>query len=128
MQAGSVVARIEFEVRRNNFGPLAAMLPTIINRVIREQVFISEGDVKTNIIQYNAVDTGNMLNSTKGEMLSPTEGLVSVSAQSGQGYPYPVAVNFGTVHVSPRPFFSDAETTAQQEFPRRMVAAIDGAV
>lgn len=128
MQAGGVVVALSFDVQRNEFGPLANMLPSIINRVIREQVMITEGDVKTNIVQYDAVDTGNMLNSTKGEMLSQREGLVSVSAQSEDGYPYPVAVNFGTVKVSPRPFFTDAEEVARQEFPRRMADAIDGAV
>ena len=119
---------LSFDVQRNEFGPLANMLPSIINRVIREQVMVSEGNVKTNIVQYDAVDTGNMLNSTKGEMLGQREGLVSVSAQSEDGYPYPAAVNFGTVHVSPRPYFSDEEEVARDEFPRRMADAIDGAV
>lgn len=119
---------LSFDVQRNECGHLANLLPTLINRVIREQVNVSVDDVATNIVKYNAVDTGLMLNSAQGEMLNAREGLVSVSAQSGDGYPYPVAVNYGTVKMSPRPFFTDAENTARDEFPRRMADAIDGAV
>ena len=128
MQAGGVVVALSFDVQRNEFGPLAKRLGSIIESVIREQIKITEGDVKTNMSQYNYWDTGTASGSTKGEMINPREGMVSVNAQSKEGYPYPTAGNYGTVHMAPRPFFSDAEATARDEFPRRMASAIDGAV
>jgi hypothetical protein len=128
MQAGGVVVALSFDVQRNEFGPLAKRLALIIESVIREQIKVTEGDVKDNMSQYNYWKTGNASNNTKGEMVNPREGMVSVNAQSEDGYPYPVAGNFGTVYMAPRPFFSDAEAVAREEFPRRMANAIDGAV
>lgn len=122
------MTRIEFEVRRNEFGSLAGMLPSIVTRAIRKQVLVSEGDVRQFIQQYDAIDTGNMLGSVKGEMVSANEGIVSVSAESGDGYPYPKAVNYGTIHVAPRPFFTDAENLARQEFGPLVKREIEAAL
>lgn len=122
------MTRIDFEVQRNEFGSLAAMLPSIVTRAIRKQVLVSEGDVKQFIVMYSAIDTGNMLGSTKGEMVSPNEGMVSVSAESEKGFPYPVAVDKGTVHMAPRPFFTEAEQQAKQEFPALMRRELEAAM
>lgn len=122
------MTRIEFDVQRNEFGSLAAMLPEIRTRAIRKQVLVSTGDVKQFIVQYGAVDTGNMLGSTTGEMVSANEGIVSVSAESGDGFPYPRLVNSGGVHVSPRPFFDDAVALAKQEFGTLMRREIEAAL
>lgn len=122
------MTRLEFEVQRNEFGSLAEMLPSIITRAIRKQVLVSAGDVKQFIIQYDAVDTGNMLGSVNGQMVSATEGVVSVSAESGDGYPYPRAVNSGTIYVPPRPFFDDAESLARQEFGPLVKREIEAAL
>lgn len=111
---------IEFDVLRNEFPSLLAQFDGIVNRAIRKQILVTEADLKTNIVRYDAIDTGNMLNSTRGEMVSAAEGLVSVSAESEDGYPYPWIVNYGGVHVAPRPYWSDAEAKAEDEYPGRM--------
>lgn len=118
---------VDLDVIRNEFPNMLAQFDSIVNRAIRKQIFVTEGDVKTNIVKYDAIDTGNMLGSVKAEMQGQDTGIVSVSAQSGDGYPYPVAVNFGTVYVSPRPFFTEAETKAETEFPGRMRSEFEAA-
>jgi len=111
----SVTADVTF----NKLPAIARRFPTEVNRRIRQQVFTTEGDVKTNIVAYDAIDTGNMLGSTRGEMTGQFAGQVSVSAESEDGYPYPQLVNSGGVYVPPRPFFDEALDKARGEFPRR---------
>lgn len=116
-------------VVKNRFPSIAAQLPEIVDRAVRKQVKVSEGNIKVNIaVKYGAVDTGAMLGSTQGKLTGHGQGEVSVSAESEQGYPYPAAVNYGTVHMSPRPFFSDEVAKARGEFPRRMAAEIEAAL
>jgi len=122
------MTRLEFEVKRNEYGSLADMLPAIITRAIRKQVLISEGNVKENIVRYDAIDTGNMLGSVNGRMVSANEGVVSVNAESGDGFPYPAAVNGGTVHVPPRPFFDEEVEQAKEEFPRTVRREFEAAL
>jgi hypothetical protein len=121
------MAGIEVTIVNNNLGPLAALLPRLINTAIRKQLAVTEADIKTGIVRYDAIDTGNMLGSTRTEMTGTTSGQVSVSAESEQGYPYPRAVNYGTVKMAPRPFFSEAEIKAKAEFAGRMNREINGA-
>lgn len=109
-------------IKSNLCASVAARFPSAINKVVREQVLESEGRVKINIVSYGAVDTGMMLGSVKGEMTDQFAGEVTVSAESGDGFPYPAAVNYGTVHMSPRPFFSDEVHRAETAFPARFNA------
>lgn len=111
----SVTAEVAF----NKLPAIARRFPSEVNRRIRQQVFTTEGDVKTNIVAYDAVDSGNMLGSTRGEMTGQLAGQVSVSAESEDGYPYPQIVNSGGVFVPPRPFFDEALDKARDEFSRR---------
>ena len=122
------MARVDIQVLRNEFPTIAAEMDAIINRAIRKQVLVSEGDVKENIVRYDAIDTGNMLGSTRGEMTGQKTGLVSVSAESEQGYPYPAAVNYGTRRMAARPFWTEAEVKAEQEFPGRMRRELEAAI
>lgn len=111
---------ITLDVRYNRMPQIRARFPREVNRIVREQVLVTEADVKTNIaVKYGAVDTGAMLNSTTGRMTGDAEGEVTVSAQSAQGYPYPVAVNYGTRFMPGRPFMNDAAAKAESEFPAR---------
>lgn len=108
---------------RSNLCPLvAARFPDAVNKIVREQVFDSEGRVKVNVVSMGVVDTRMLLNSVAGEMTGQFSGEVTVSAQSGQGYPYPAAQNFGTVFISPRPFFTDETHRAETVFPARFKA------
>lgn len=118
---------IQMDVKFNHAGPAAAAFRQLINRGVRKQVMVTEADVKTNIVKYGYVDTGNALGSTRGEMTGETEGQVSVSAESEQGFPYPVVGNYGSVHQAPRPFFSEAVAKAEQEFGPRVRREIEGA-
>lgn len=126
------MATITVTVERNLAGRLADMLPTLVDRAVREQVFQSEADVKVNVQKYDVIDTGNLLGSVKGRPTGHAQGEATVSAQSEQGYPYPRAQNYGwhdrggNYHPG-RPFFSEAETKAAEEFPQRVARAIEGA-
>jgi hypothetical protein len=111
--------RVTVEIRNNKLPRLGANFKREVNRRVREQVMQSESDTKVNIVRYGAVDTGTMLGSARGEMTGETEGMVSVNAESEDGYPYPQAVNFGTRFMPGRPFFSEMVETARAEFPRR---------
>lgn len=111
---------IDMDVIRNEFPNLLAQFDAIEERAIRKQVFVTTADVKDNIVRYDYVDTGNALGSVDGRMIDDHTGEVSVSAESDEGFPYPVVGNYGSVDQSPRPFFSDAEAKAETEFPDRM--------
>lgn len=110
---------VEVTISFNKLPAIARQFPAETNRRIRQQVFQTEGDVKTGIVSHDAIDTGNMLGSTRGEMTGQFEGLVSVSAESEDGFPYPQLINSGGVYVAPRPFFDEALDKARGEFPRR---------
>lgn len=108
----------------NRFPEIRRRFPREVDQIVREQIKVTEGDVKTNIVKYNAIDTSNMINSVDSHPTGHAQGEVTVSAQSEQGYPYPTAVNFGYervdgVRVPGRPFFSEAIIKAEDEFPER---------
>lgn len=111
---------IEIIVRSNRIAEVNAELARKLNAAVREQVFATQRDVQTNIQKYGLIDTGLMLNSVQGTMTGQYSGEVTVSAQSGKGFPYPAAQNFGTRYIPASPFFSDAATKAEGEFPRRL--------
>lgn len=113
---------LDFQVKRNVSGALAQALDAAVNKAIRTQIEVTRNDVKANIVAMDYIDTGATLNSVQAEMIGPTEGKVSVGTE------YAVFGNFGTRYQAPRPFFTQAETKAAEEFPKRMKAAVEGAV
>lgn len=119
-----VVAELVF----NHLSQLAGGLQGAVNRGIRKQVMVTEGDVKVNIVKYSYVDTGNALGSVRGQMTGQMEGLVSVSAESEQGFPYPTVGNYGSVHQAPRPFFTEAEMKAEREFAGRVRREVESSL
>ena len=48
----------EVIVKENNIPKITAELARALNTVVREQVFVTERDVKTNIQKYGLIDTG----------------------------------------------------------------------
>lgn len=122
------MASIDVEILRNEFPTIAAQFHAIVNRALRKQMFVSVTDVKINIVKYNYIDTGNALGSVNGKMLSDNEAMVSVSAESKDGYPYPWIGNYGGRNRPPRPFFTEAEMKAEREFPERMRREFEAAM
>lgn len=112
----SIIADLKF----NHLPLLDSQFRQRVNRGVRKQVFVTEGDVKVSVVKYDVIDTGNLLGSVRGEMTGELSGMVSVSAESGDGYPYPWIQNYGSVHIPPRPFFSDPEAKAESEFEPRV--------
>ena len=115
------MANLTVDVPRNVSGKLAAELPRLIRDAIRKQVFVTEGDVKLNIRKYDYIDTGATLNSVRGEMTGAQEGMVSVGTE------YAVYGNYGTRYQAARPFLTEAEIKAREEFGPRVRAEIEGA-
>lgn len=103
----------------NNLHAIAAGLSGAIATAVREQVLATERDVKLNIVAYDYIDTGNALGSVRGEA-NGSSGEVSINAESEDGFPYPWVGNYGSVHQSARPFFTNAEKKAEREFPGRV--------
>lgn len=100
-------------IRYDRLPQVAQRFPQATSTLVQEQVFESEGHVKTNIQKYGAIRTGFMLSSVQGQMAGAFSGEVTVGASYG---PY---VNFGTRYQSPRPFFSDETHRAESAFPAR---------
>lgn len=107
------MAGITVVVVKNRLPDIERLLPREVNRIVREQVFVTEGDIKDNIVAYNYIDTGATLNSTQGRMTGETSGEVVVGTE------YAAYGNYGTRYQPARPFASDAATKAEGEFPAR---------
>ena len=103
----------------NKFGAIGAGFDQKVNAAIRTQIYATQRDTQTNIQKYGLIDTGTMLNSVTPQMTGQFSGEVKVSAQSDEGYPYPAAQNYGTRYIPASPFFSEAVTKAEGDFPKR---------
>lgn len=114
----------EVIVERTQLPELIARLPELANQAVREQGQVCVADAKTNIVKYNAIDTGTMLGSVATHMLGEYEAEVSVNATSADGYPYPLVVNYGSSRVGPRPFFTEMIAKATREYPERIQRAM----
>lgn len=108
---------ISVELGGLDYGDFASQFDAIVNRATREQVLVSERNIKNNIIKYDQIDSGNMLGLTKGDT---SEMMVSVSAESEDGYHYPWIQNYGGAHISGTGFFTEEEIQAKREYPERV--------
>jgi hypothetical protein len=101
--------------------PIAlSRLRPIIAREVRAQGLATEADMKANIVGAGRVDTGAMLGSTTSQMTGPMTAEVGPSAESEDGYPYPVAQEYGTVRgISGAYFATHAGEQAATDFPNR---------
>lgn len=75
-----------------------------------------EGNASTNVVSMGAVDTGNLLNSIKGEALKADNSRWRVYA----GAEYAAYVNFGTRFMPARPYFTDAVDKVRPVFKAAM--------
>lgn len=104
---------VRMVVRANRCKAVAARFPREVDALVRAQLLQSEADVKENVVKYDVIDTGNLLNSVAGRSTGQARGEVVSGAE------YSAYQNFGTRFISGRPFFSDAIETARKEFPER---------
>lgn len=94
---------VSMVVRSNDLPRIARELPDEAHRVVAKVAADIEAHAKRNIVMMGAVDTSNLLNSVRHDLLGPVEALVSVGASYG------IYVHEGTVrYPHPRPFLRNA--------------------
>lgn len=59
--------KVAFSVQVNNFAKIASALPGAAAKEVERSARAIEADAKMRIVQQNAVDTGNLLNSIQAE-------------------------------------------------------------
>ena len=104
---------VRMVVRANNCERVAARFPAEVDRLVRAQLLQTEADVKENVVTYDVIDTGNLLNRVTSQATGEAQGEVRSEAE------YSAYQNFGTRFIGGRPFFSDAIEVARDEFPAR---------
>lgn len=83
----------------NHFGPMAIRTPRLLDAIVVKATADTEAHIKANIVAVDAVDTGNMLNTTQGHHEPGSfHGTVDTAAE------YWVHVNYGTHKMAARPF------------------------
>ena len=93
----------------NNISPFANRTETIVGEAITKGVFDIEARAKANIVANGQVDTGAMLSSVQGQMLSDRSGEVAV------GVEYGAPQELGYRGVAGRPFLGPAFTETVPE-------------
>jgi len=119
---------ITVEVVLNKFPGMTDRIMLAVNQGMRHQHLATRRDVVMNIRKWKAIDTGTMIGSVRSRMTGTHEAEVKVGARSDEGYPYPAAVNYGTVHMDPRPFFTEAVEKARVEFGPRVQKYVERAI
>jgi len=104
-----ITARVEY----NRLPRVRRSFPGAVNTIVHEQVLQTQTDVRTNILKYDYIDTGETFRSVEGDMTGEFSGEVTV------GTDYAVFGNYGTRYQPARPFFSDAVVKAEAEYPDR---------
>ena len=107
------MATLNTYVAYNKLPAIAAKFPALVRELVDDERFDFEADVKDFIVSYNAVDTGNMLNSVFSRMIGEHSAEILSPAH------YSAYVNYGTYKMAARPFFSDAVERSRQRFPQR---------
>lgn len=98
---------------------LGARARAFCSRQVRTQGLTTETDIKVNITTFDLIDTNAMRETTASTMTGEFEAEVGPSAQSDEGYPYPVAQNYGTATIPATGFADLAAEKARREFPQR---------
>jgi HK97 gp10 family phage protein len=104
---------ITTQIIYNKLPQVRARFPREVSEIVREQIKVTEDDIKTNIQKYDYIDTGATLNSVQSAMTGQFSGEVTVGTE------YAVYGNYGTRYQTARPFASDAAVTGETEFPER---------
>lgn len=85
----------------------AARVGSLVSAVLRKTAFDIEADGKMLVEAYDAVDTGDMMNSISTSFEGDGR-FGSMSAEIGPTVEYAVYVHDGTDRMAARPFLSDA--------------------
>lgn len=125
------MATVVVTVTSNRFAEIAARLPRETGEVVEETIHRIETGVKTGMAgphsgrmygshqasapgEMPAVDTSNLINTIQATMDGETEGAVWTSAE------YAPHLEYGTVNMEARPFFTPAAEAERQGFVIRM--------
>ena len=119
-------------VTSNRFAWIAARLPRETGEVVEDTCKRIEERVKVGMAgahsgrmygthqasapgEMPAVDTSHLVNSVNSEMTGPTEGVVHTG-----DVPYAVHLEYGTVHMAARPYFTPAAEAERDGFVTEM--------
>lgn len=81
-----------------------------------------ESDWKQNIRDAGLIDTGNYLNSVQARQEGPADWVVETGARSDRGFPYPVALEYGTSRGIPAHGVATAAAEANRQAYERAIA------
>lgn len=120
----------------NRFAEIAARLPDAVGEIVDETIHEIETEIKTGMAEAKsgrvysrgngrehqasapgempAIDLSNLANSVQAEMDGRTAGAVYTNAE------YAGHLEYGTVNMEARPFFTPAAEAARPGFQRRM--------
>lgn len=104
---------VRMVVRSNLCPRVAQRFPAEVDRLVRAQLLQTEQDVIENVVKYDVIDTGNLMNRVESRSTGQAQGEVTSGAE------YSAYQNFGTRFIAGRPFYSDAIEVARREFPER---------
>lgn len=109
-------------IESNRLGELASVFPDLAAAIVRKTTFDLESGIKDRIVEVDAIDTGNMLNTTQGHHeRGSLEGEV-VTAADYWGY-----VDGGTHNTPARPLVGPPADVIRPTFEAALVKAIEGA-
>lgn len=107
---------ISLVVKADRTSEVADLIRTRAAHIVEKAARDIEGTASVNVVSMGAVDTGNLLGSIASAPVR-SDGLVwKVYA----GAEYAAYVNFGTVHMGARPFFTDAVDKVRPVFVAAM--------
>lgn len=111
------------ELTSNRFPELIRQLPRIVGEIVEETALELETTAKTGMAsstspsspgEYPGVDTGTLMNSIQTEPESATVQVVYTNVE------YAAYLEFGTVHMEPRPFLGQAASEVEPAFLARL--------
>jgi HK97 gp10 family phage protein len=111
------------ELTSNRLPELIRRLPAAVGEIVEETALELEATVKAGMAssmspsspgQYPGVDTGTLMNSIQTEPESDTVQVVYTNVE------YAPYLEFGTVHMEPRPFLGQAASTVEPDFVVRL--------
>lgn len=101
--------RLTVRIEKNRFHEVARAFPREVDAIIREEGLAFEDGVVSNIVKYDVIDIGTLLDSVafdgKDEVADNVE--------------YGEFQDKGTAFISPRPFWSDELETSRLRYPKR---------
>jgi len=105
---------IKCEIPSNLTEDKSAEFELMISDIVNKAALQIEREAKLNC----PVDTSNLKNSIHAKPIDET------SAQVGTNIEYAPYVNYGTIHMSARPFFTNAVNSVEDEFKSKIQQAV----